>query len=216
MTPDFIAPAPWKLTGDGLVFVAHFPASFVRQNGFLAEYQRGAYKGVMGAVMLVDYHTSGVGPYRELLFIPGLFKLGGKWGLSISKIYVSTYDSVWNGFENWGIPKELADFAIVHNADGTRRYRVSANGVNFLDVLVKPWGPRFPVSTKLMPLFRLLQKKRGEMLLTRPVASGKGQLVSVKDMSVKSAYFPQIGRIRPLAVMAVEDFRMTFPVAKRI
>jgi acetoacetate decarboxylase len=70
--------------------------------------------------------TSGVGPYQELLFIPGLFHIDGRYTFSISKIYVSTEASVRSGIENWAIPKELADFKIDTQDDGSTLYR-SAN-----------------------------------------------------------------------------------------
>jgi hypothetical protein len=37
--------------------------------------------------------------------------------LSISKIYVSTQDSIDNGQKNWGIPKEMAHFEVQYGAD---------------------------------------------------------------------------------------------------
>jgi len=114
-----IAPAPWSLTGRGFVLLYYFPAAFNQQFGFMADYQQAGYKGGLGAVMLVDYNSSDVGPYYELLFIPGLFYLGGKLTFSISKIYVSSYDSLWNGRENWAIPKELAQFKVSELPNGS-------------------------------------------------------------------------------------------------
>lgn len=214
--PRQIVPPPWTLTGNGLILVCHFSSEFVRRHGFLADYQQEAYRGWFGTVMLVDYETSGVGPYRELLFIPGLFRLGDKMGFSISKIYVSTFDSVWNGIENWGIPKELADFHIVHNADGSTVHRVSLEGQTFFEIRTKAWGPNFPVSTRLFPLFRVLQQRRADLLLTRPVASGLARLTHIEDIKVNPGLFPDLSRISPLAVLTVENFRMTFPLADRI
>ena len=49
------APAPWTLTGNGLILVAHFPESFVRAHGFLAPYQQTTYRGWLGMVILADY-----------------------------------------------------------------------------------------------------------------------------------------------------------------
>ena len=52
-----------------------------------------------------------VGPYDELMIIPGLFSRPGKDGgepsyaLAITRIYVSTVASVANGRRLWGIPK---------------------------------------------------------------------------------------------------------------
>jgi acetoacetate decarboxylase len=60
--------------------------------------------------MLVDYEQSPVGPYQELLFIPGRFQFGRRRYYMVTQIYVSTQVSVENGQENWGIPKQLAQF----------------------------------------------------------------------------------------------------------
>jgi hypothetical protein len=115
-SPDFakdeneIACAPWKLTGNGYILLYRFTKAFVAEHGFLADFQKEKFVSGWGAVMLVDYQSSPVGPYHELLFIPGLFSFNKKKVFSISKIYVSTQSSVVNGIENWGIPKEFAEF----------------------------------------------------------------------------------------------------------
>lgn len=212
MQPNLIAPPPWKLTGDGLVLVYRFSGTFNQKYAFLADYQRQGYKGWIGAVILADYKSSDVGPYRELLFIPGLFNLDGKITFSISKIYVSTYDSLWNGVENWGIPKELADFNIADHTDGSRIYEVGMRGNPFFEARVKPWRFGFPVSTRLLPWLQIIQQLRGQWLLTRPELSGKAQLSSLKDISVNSSFFPPINQVKPLAVLSVKDFLMCFPV----
>lgn len=214
-----MAPPPWTLTGDGLVIVAHFPETFVREQGFLAPYQRTTYQGWVGTVMLVDYQTSAVGPYRELLFIPGLFRFGNTTSFSISKIYVSTQDSVWNGRQNWGIPKELADFTFETRPDGSRNVTVAQNGQPFFLLQAKPWGPRFPITTKLLPGFQVMQERLdgpptavSQLVLTKPSASGSARLASLRQVQALPEKFPDLSRIRPLAVLSVENFRMTFPV----
>ena len=217
-----IAPPPWTLTGNGVILVAHFPEAFVRAQGFLAPYQQRAYRGWVGTVMLVDYDTSPVGPYQELLFIPGLFRFGDTTSFSISKIYVSTRDSVWNGRQNWGIPKELADFSFVLNSDGSRTISVQCDGRSFLSLRATPWGPRFPITTKLMPGFRVVQEpltgngsvpeSTGNLLLTRPSAVGSARLTSLSQLHVNPALFPDLKQARPLAVLSVENFKMTFPL----
>lgn len=210
------SPPPWTLHGSGIVMLVHFPESFVRQHGFLSDFQRVGYRGWLGTVMLVDYETSNVGPYCELLFIPGLFRLGSKTTFSISKIYVSTTESVENGIENWGIPKEQADFSIITAPDGAKTYTVSHDNTPFFSVAVRSFGPRFPVTTSLLPGFRVTQQRRNDLLLTAPVAAGTGQLASVQDLSVDSSQFPDIGRGWLMATLAVTDFTMTFPVPKRV
>lgn len=205
------APPPWTLHGDGLVLVAHFPEAFVREHGFLADFQQTGYRGWVGAVMLVDYKSSDVGPYRELLFIPGLFSIGGKTTFSISKIYVSTQVSVDNGIENWGIPKEQADFDITHNPDGSTIYVVSQQGKPFFTVRAISGGLSFPVSTRLLSSFQVTQKRRGDWLLTAPTATGKGQFARLHNLQIDSTCFPDITQGTRLATIAVRDFTMVFP-----
>lgn len=203
---------PWTLTGNGLVLIAHFPESFVRQHGFLDDFQQAGYRGWIGTVMLVDYASSNVGPYCELLFIPGLFKLNGRTTFSISKIYVSTQVSVDNGIANWGIPKERADFTIITQEDGSTTYLVSKEGKPFFSVRVRAGGLSFPVSTKLLPAFQVTQRRGDDRLLTAPSATGKGQLASLHDLQMNGDYFPDIRRGTRLAAVAVRDFTMVFPV----
>lgn len=211
MQPNIMALPPWMLTGDGIVLVYKFSGQFNERYAFLADYQCQGYKGWMGAVILADYKTSPVGPYRELLFIPGLFNLDGKITFSISKIYVSTYDSQWNGIENWGIPKELADFKFINHADGSHVYEVRSNGRIFFTTRIKRRGPHFSASTKLFPWIRIMQQLRGQWLLTRPDVSGKVQLASSKDIFADPAYFPPIHQLKPLITLSIQDFLMTFP-----
>ncbi|QRV74365.1 hypothetical protein RhiJN_02379 [Ceratobasidium sp. AG-Ba] len=73
------------------------------------------YTGGLGAIQLIRYHTSPVGPYDELLYIPGnmSYKTGPNStisGLSITRIYVSSIASIVNGRRNWNTPKKLAKF----------------------------------------------------------------------------------------------------------
>ncbi|KAL6233261.1 hypothetical protein BDW75DRAFT_194361 [Aspergillus navahoensis] len=63
-------------------------------------------------VMIIRYEDTDVGPYDELIFIPGraVNPNTGKKEFRISNIYVSTDASVWNGRRNWNIPKHRARF----------------------------------------------------------------------------------------------------------
>ncbi len=215
------APPPWTLTGNGLIFLAHFPEKFVRAHGFLEPYQQTAYRGWVGTVILADYHTSNVGPYQELLFIPGLFRFGQTTAFSISKIYVSTQESVTNGRSNWGIPKEQADFKFDRDASGRQEISVGRDGQAFFSVQANAWGPRIPITTTLLPGFRVAQEplppsKAGQLLLTAPVASGSARLTTLTNLTIDTAFFPDLGRISPLVALTIADFKMTFPIPKHV
>ena len=210
--PAIVAPPPWALTGNGYLFLGHFPQAFVEKYGFLADYQRAAYDGWIGSVMFVDYHDTPVGPYQELLFIPGFFKLGKQRTFSISKIYVSTYESVWNGIENWAIPKELADFRVERIDSHHDRLLALHNGQPFFDVTIRKGTFSFPMSTALFPLRIMQQQANGQLLLTKPSAKGKAHFGKITNVAINAQHFPDLAQVRPLAVLAVEGFEMKFPV----
>lgn len=207
-----VVPPPWSLSGDGTIWLFKFPREFVDRHGFMADWQRQALGATLGAVMLVDYRQTDVGPYFELLFMPGRLSLHGRGMFTISKIYVSTAASVWNGIENWGIPKEQADFARERNAAGGGDViRASAGGRELFSARLTPYGPRFPITSALFPL-RVGQALRGDLLITTPSARGSARLCRVADARVDGALFPDFTPLRPIAVLAVSDFGMTFPV----
>ena len=106
-----VAP-PWHLEGSGSILLFRFESDFLERDAFLPEALRSELDGRLGLVMLVDYDESPVGPYWELLFLSGPFQWEGRRSFSISRIYVSTEASAVNGRENWGIPKEVADFEV--------------------------------------------------------------------------------------------------------
>jgi hypothetical protein len=205
------APPPWTLKGNGYIFIYHFPKEFVNKFGYLADYQQDSFNGdFVGTVMLVDYETSAVGPYQELLFIPGRLNFNKKKLFSISKIYVSSQDSVWNGNENWGIPKELADFKITKINGKEEIVEVMIDGKTFFKVHLSKRSFSFPITTKFFPL-KLAQKRRNDLLITNSPAKGKASFAKILDIEVNSAFFPPISQLKPLSILAVKDFEMTFP-----
>ena len=206
-----IAPAPWNLTGDAYIMVYKFPKDFVKEYGFLTDYQRDRFLGYVGTVMLVDYKTSGVGPYRELLFIPGMFTFDWKKMFSISKIYVSSRDSVYNGIENWGIPKECADFIWQTNPNGSEDISVSVEGKEFFKTTIKKGFISFPITTSILPL-TVVQKLRKDLIITNPTAKGKATLSSMKSIEVDKNFFPDLSKASPLITMKVKNFEMNFNV----
>ncbi len=204
--PNIIAPPPWNLTGKAYIFLYKFSKNYVQENAFLQDYQKSRFLGYFGTVMLVNYESSPVGPYKELLFIPGLFTFDWKKVYSISKIYVSTYESVYNGIENWGIPKELADFD--WNDDDIK---VSVGNEEIFSVKLKSRFLKFPITTSLIPL-TVVQKLRRDLITTKPSAKGNGQLAKVLSMKVNPKFFPDLSKQKPLLVTKVNSFEMMFNI----
>ncbi|SCZ98614.1 BZ3500_MvSof-1268-A1-R1_Chr3-1g05501 [Microbotryum saponariae] len=175
---------PWDLTGSGYIFVIE-PQPFSPTeavplpSGSYDPFEQGTsfdqssnFHGGVGAILVVRYTTSDVvtglgllfvkrGPYDELMIIPGNFKNKLKDGttsfdLAITRIYVSTKESVYNGRQNWGIPKHQSDFSFtpVQDRPGSTLLTVSSPGAEdsfFSAILTRSrWTPfAIPVSTKL-------------------------------------------------------------------
>ncbi|MHB8203353.1 MAG: acetoacetate decarboxylase family protein [Desulfomonilaceae bacterium] len=208
------APAPWNLTGNGYVILYWFKKENLKDKCFLDDSLKESYMGGRGCVMLVDYKSSDVGPYKELLFIPGKINFNGKKLYTISKIFVSTLDSVVNGRENWGIPKEHANFSwmsdkntekIVIEHDGHEFFSTTMERIKFLFT--------FPLTTSLLP-FPLVQIMNQRAYYTNFHGKGTGSFARIKQMNTDAKIFPGIDEYKPLVVIKVENFRLTFPLAR--
>lgn len=205
-------PAPWTLTGNGLILLYRFPRQFLLDNGFVPPELRDSFVGGFGSVMLVDYHTSNVGPYGELLFIPGQFQFGARRYYTITKIYVSTQISVDNGHTNWAIPKERADFSVSEDA---RSFQVAQDGKSLFDISIQPRLLSLPVNTAWSPIkLSLGQIQQESLLVTTPGGKGKIQPALIRDIRVNPILFPDIAAYRPSTAFCAQNFTMTFPVAR--
>lgn len=146
-----VAPAPWKLKGRSWIFplaplskVSSFPAGWSTPYQAEALSTGGTFIGGIGQVQIVSYSESPVGPYDELMYVPGRWKYSdGTKAWRITQIYVSTRVSIMNGRKNWNIPKHLADFDISTTSDGTTTISVSHPGTSV---------PFFKASTKKIPV----------------------------------------------------------------
>ncbi|MFA6127212.1 MAG: acetoacetate decarboxylase family protein [Bacteroidales bacterium] len=204
------APAPWVLSGRGFILMYRFPAAFVRDSCFLPdEWKESKWSGI-GYVMLVDYQSSPVGSYRELLIIPGKTRFGGVKLATISKIYVDSCESMINGRINWGIPKELTDFTWTEE-NRLHTIQVGSNKPWFQLVLETGSIP-FPVNTKLLPI-HLYQELDEKKFLINPSGKGTGHFTLIKYAKADSAFFPDLDQVEPLVAIYVNPFRLTFPVA---
>lgn len=213
-------PAPWNLRGSAWIVALKLPPGSPARDAFLPPGLAGQGRGLASYLMYVDYAESACGPYRELLFIPGAFPFSdGRRHLTISRILVSTWDSVVNGRDNWGIPKDRADFEVEPGLDGGReeRVRVVSDGreVCELRFATLRFAPPLPVQGALLParLRTLAQSFRGRTYYYAPSASGwvrPGRLLSWR---FDAELFPDLAAAPALAALKVESFRMTFPAA---
>ena len=210
------APAPWALMGSGYIIVLKLSREFVERSGFVPESLKGSYAGGIGTVMYVDYTYSDAGPYQELLFIPGRFDFASGRFFSITKIFVSTLDSVVNGQNNWGIPKELAAFTCEKKDPSTECIRISSDGISAAELTFRSYPLRMPVTTALVPRswHTLAHVHEDRTYLTTPMARGSVTPARLVDFSVGESFFPDFTRGRIISAFKIPRFFMVFPKAR--
>jgi len=210
-----LAPAPWSLTGTGYIVLMKLPPAVLDDPRHTPAALRGQRRGGLSMVMLVDYESSAVGPYRELLYVPGKFAFGAKVYQSITRIYVSSMESVVNGRINWGIPKDQCDFDYQYGSNGDDRLEARLNGKAFARFAFKAGGWKLPFSTAIVPnaLLKLAQRHGGRQFVYVPTASGSIQFAKVTDWSFDAALFPDLAQGKVLACVKVPRFTMGFPVS---
>lgn len=213
-----LAPAPWQLQGRGYIAMLRFDDDGEQQDRFLPPTLQGRRaRSPYAWLMFVDYARSDVGPYHELLFIPGSFPFeDGRKHLSISRIFVSSQASVDNGQRNWGIPKELAQFEVRYGAQGLDRVKVARHGRVFAELDFKSYPLPLPFPGGLVPagLRTLGQHREGQSFIYAPSASGLVRPASLRRAWSDAAEFPLLARAKPVLAVEVSRFQMRFPVSR--
>ncbi|HEY4082553.1 MAG TPA: acetoacetate decarboxylase family protein [Burkholderiaceae bacterium] len=214
------APAPWQLKGRGYILAVRLPALVLKEQSFIDKALQATRRGPLAYVMFVDYESSNVGPYRELLFIPGSLQFSDGRYLSVSKIYVSAEASVVNGRANWGIPKERCDFGVRYGDDG-------AGGADQITLMLdghilaelkfrQRRSCKLPFNTGWLPKrwVTLAQQLGGREFHYAPAARGSIKPARLLASNFNSALFPDISQGRVVACVKVTGFEMTFPLAE--
>ena len=221
LTPDAAlpevarAPAPWTLRGDGWVLLLRLPEAVRSDSRQWPPELRGRPLAGPSILMFVDYAESPAGPYRELLYIPGRFRTAdGVPAWSVTRIFVSTWDSVVNGRLNWGIPKDLAQFARTPTARG-ERIDVTAGERRIASLALEARGPVLPVHAALLPrgLRRLVQYHGKQRFEFTPGARGRASLARVGSIAADPELLAELSGARVSLALRIPEFRLQFPVA---
>lgn len=210
-----VAPAPWDLLGQGYIFLLRLPQTVLDEGSFAPPGLQRAGRGQLAIAMFVDYAASNVGPYHELLYIPGKFRFDRQCHWSITRIFVSTWASVVNGQANWGIPKDRCDFEVHYGA--TDRVALSSDqGRPFAELELQAFGPRLPAPMAWTPRSwrTLSQVHQGQRYTYVPEASGGFRFARVRRWRFDPALFPDLAQGRVLAALRITDFAMRFPPAR--
>ena len=210
------APAPWRLRGQGYILALWLPRRVLDHASFLAPALGASRRGRIAWVMFVDYADSDVGPYRELLFIPGSVGFSDARRRTISRIYVSTEASVVNARRNWGIPKERCDFAVSYGTDRVDEIALALDGSELARLRLRHYPPRVPFNGAWIPArWRTLgQLLEGREYTYTPAARGHLAPARLLAARIDGGRFPDIGAGRVLLAVKATDFEMAFPAAR--
>ncbi|OYX19821.1 MAG: hypothetical protein B7Z16_07300 [Algoriphagus sp. 32-45-6] len=201
------SPPPWTLRGEGIILLFKFSKEWIDACSHISDALKKRFRGGLGYVMMVDYHESPVGPYRELLIIPGKFRKNRKH--VISRIVVDSEASTINGRANWGIPKET--FPIDWKKEKGKDFiTIKSEKEIVFSAEITYGGIPFPVSTSILPI-SLCQKWNKVKFHTKPSGSGWGKLAKLRNLEIDPGFFPDFSAIKPLLAVRVNPFTIVFP-----
>lgn len=211
-----VAPAPWSLTGSGYIVLMRLPPRSLRSEPCTPADLTDRLVPGLSLMMFVDYRNSPVGPYRELLFIPGRFRIDGSKHWSITRIVVDSAQSVVSGRANWGIPKEQARIDIERQPDGTEWIEVSQDGRRMAELVFDTAGPTLPVDGAIIPrrLRSMSQFRDGTRYSFSPDASGPVSYARLRAIRTDHERFPEIRTSNVVMALRAPRFELTFPVAQ--
>ena len=212
---EISVPAPWTLTGeawavpqlqraDDVATVVPPGCSIVAWRGWTP-----------GGYVCVDYHTSPVGPYREIIFVPALVRHGWRWGFHISHIYVDSAASVAGGRGNWWLPKELLAFAI-NKRGSTTLFRADHKAQPVATGVFTDNGRiSLPFNNRWLPL-HLLQAHADHFRRSAFWATGRIGVANGTLDLLDTARLPHLDHVVRLPLLHVQQFELRFEVGQDV
>ncbi|HVV13935.1 acetoacetate decarboxylase family protein [Amycolatopsis sp.] len=154
------------------------------------------------ATAFVDYLPGSLLPYHELLAAV-VVRQGLRPGLTITDIWVDSPSSRAGGRELWGIPKELAEFKLVHEPTFTG---TASDSSLLAEAGVRPATRGLPLPFPVTGT--VLQTLRGELARTPVRASGR--IRWAKGIWRTSGALGWLAGHRPFATVKAEEFKLRF------
>ncbi len=193
-------PPPWQLEGDGWVLLLRTSPD------------AGRHWRWCRMVMAMHYANSPIGPYRELLSIPGRRGRGTRARWSITRIFVSTPASVAAGRDHWRIPKQHADFRVEADARA-ERIVVSRGDAPIARLALVGGGPAVPASASwIPPMLRTLAQPCGDTTWhTTPSGRARVRRARLVSADVDADAFGSFAPADVLAAFRLTRFAACFP-----
>lgn len=207
-----LIPAPWQLYGEG--FILNYWVSPQLSRVWQAFGIHPTWMGKLIQVMVVQYQHSPIGPYDEILILDHHLSFKGRRS-TIPLIYVSTAASVQGGRENWGIPKQLAQFEWLRTQEDVYVQIKNATGELSLNLPLNASGLPITVNTHHLPhaLLSIQQSFNDRHYRFSPQASGQAIRLQHAKWQVEGQLFPDFSLAKPMGSFHIPRFQMQFPVA---
>jgi hypothetical protein len=202
----------YEFKGNGYIMFYRFDEEFVRLGTFLPETLKNNFCGGLGAVLYMHYSKSEIGPYEELLFIPGKFCYRGQKNHFISKAYVSTDEAVKFRQDNWSIPTEKATFSNEFLANRFENVTTYVNGEDVASFELRTGRIRFRVGTSRFFSFSLMQLHGDEPVKLNYSGAITAKFAGLESIKVRPAFFPDVAGFTPLTIFKLKNF--TFRLSK--
>ncbi|GEM_PF-1457380 len=213
-------PPPWELRGNGFVVFYRFPKEFLNTYSLVPNVLRSLFCGGIGAMMLFDYYQTPVGPYSEILFIPGQFAYENKKYHSITRRLATSRESAAAGYAQWGIPEEKGTVHFIYLDNRYTRIRLAVNdkktadGAAHTEITFKTNGIPLFMPSWCMPN-RLLHCDGKHLYRSRIKIKTRARLCRIKNNIVQHPSFPDTTTLRPLAVLHIPEMHCMLSAADK-
>lgn len=201
--------------GKAYICVYNFDAEFVKKDSFQCQFLEGKASGGFGALIFVDYTETPVGPYQEVMFIPGKYEVGGESRYVATKCYVSKPEAIDANGDGFFGPKELAAFNVSMVDNSTIHLSVTKGRSKVLALEIGTWDAiSLPASSSIIsfPFMQLLNGQ--ERLLWKYEARSAMNIAHLSSVQVRPAYFPDIAKFSPIVTLCLNNFELSFEPEK--
>ncbi len=197
-------PEPWNLRGQAYVSVWRLPAEQLA--GRVPEGLRPLTVGgqVFVGTAWVDYEPGGMLPYHELLAAV-LVRDGVRPIVTVTEIWVDSPASLAGGRAMWGIPKEFAQFEMVHEPSFTARADTDTGVIASADI---ERGSGLPI--RLPSWFTVVQTLDGRSRQTPVHATGHPHTASANWKINPDGKLGYLHGLTPAVTFGLRDFRLRF------
>lgn len=203
----------YEYQGDGYILFYKFDEEFVRKETFLPDVLKNNYCGGLGAVIYMNYLKSEIGPYEELLFIPGKFYYRGQKHHFISKAYASKKEAAKFGYGNLSMEEEAA-FTREELEKNKENITTYINGEDIASFELKSGKIKFKVGTSNFFSFSLMRLDGEEPVKLKYSGNVTAKFTKLESIKIRPAFFPDVASFKPLVIFKMKNFTLRFPKTK--